>query len=44
MQMVLLRYKMHNPSTWPAQAKLAAKGEWEKLGTLQAELSGGKKK
>jgi len=38
------RYKMHNPSTWPAQAKLAAKGEWEKLGTLQTELSGGKKK
>lgn len=38
------RYKMHNPSTWPAQAKLAAKGDWEKLGTLQAELSGGKKK
>jgi len=38
------RYKMHNPSTWPAQAKLAAKGEWAKLGTLQAELSGGKKK
>ena len=38
------RYKMHNPSTWPAQAKLAANADWAKLETLQAELSGGKKK
>ena len=38
------RYKMHDPSTWPKQAKLAAKGKWNKLATLQDELSGGKKK
>lgn len=36
------RYKMHEPKTWPKQAKLAAKGEWEKLAKLQDELKGGK--
>lgn len=38
------RFKMHDPTTWPQQAKLAAKGEWEKLAKLQDELKGGKKK
>lgn len=38
------RYKMHDPSTWAKQAKLAAKGKWDKLATLQSELIGGKKK
>ena len=38
------RYKMHDPSTWAKQAKLAAKGKWDKLATLQDELSGGRKK
>ena len=38
------RYKMHDPSTWAKQAKLAAKGEWTKLATLQDELNGGRKK
>ena len=38
------RYKMHDPSTWPKQAKLAAKGKWKKLVTFQSELRGGKKK
>jgi len=38
------RYKMHDPSTWAKQAKLAAKGKWDKLATLQDELIGGKKK
>lgn len=38
------RYKMHDPTTWPQQAALAAKGEWEKLSKLQDELKGGKKK
>ncbi|WP_170110296.1 isoamylase early set domain-containing protein [Flavilitoribacter nigricans] len=38
------RYKMHDPTTWPQQAKLAAKGDWAKLDKLQAELKGGKKK
>lgn len=37
------RFKMHDPTTWPKQAKLAAKGAWEELTKLQAELKGGKK-
>ena len=35
------RFKMHNPTTWAKQAKLAAKGEWTKLKKLQDELDGG---
>lgn len=38
------RYKMHDPTTWPQQAALANKGEWEKLTQLQEELKGGKVK
>jgi large subunit ribosomal protein L27 len=38
------RYQIHNPSTWPAQAKLAAEGKWEELKTLQDELVGGRDK
>jgi predicted flap endonuclease-1-like 5' DNA nuclease len=37
------RYKMHDPSTWSEQAKLAAAGDWESLEKLQGELSGGRK-
>lgn len=37
------RFKMHDPATWMQQAKLAAKGEWDKLAKLQDELKGGKK-
>ena len=37
------RYKMHDPTTWSEQAKLAAKGEWNQLKKLQAELKGGKR-
>jgi predicted flap endonuclease-1-like 5' DNA nuclease len=37
------RFKMHDPSTWAEQAKLAAAGEKEKLAQLQAELKGGKR-
>ena len=37
------RYKMHDPTTWAKQAKLAAKGDWAKLEKLQAELKGGRK-
>jgi hypothetical protein len=33
---------MHNPGTWPKQAKLAADGKWEELETLQKQLKGGK--
>ena len=36
------RYKMHDPTTWPDQAKLAAAGEWDKLKELQDNLQGGK--
>lgn len=37
------RYKMHDPTTWMQQAKLADTGAWEKLEKLQTELKGGKK-
>ncbi len=36
------RYKIHNPGTWPAQAKLAAEGKWDELKKWQDELDGGK--
>ncbi len=36
------RFAIHNPSTWPRQAKLAAKGKWQKLFDWQEELDGGK--
>ena len=35
------RYKMHDPTTWPEQSAMAAKGEWEKLKTYQDFLKGG---
>ena len=37
------RFKMHDPSTWAEQAKLAAKGNWTALEKLQDELNGGKR-
>ena len=36
------RFQMHNPSTWAAQAKIAAKGDWKALKKWQDELNGGK--
>lgn len=36
------KYSMHNPGTWPKQAKLAADGKWDELDALQQELNGGK--
>ena len=36
------RYKTHDPTTWPAQAQMAADGEWDKLTAWQDELDGGK--
>lgn len=36
------RFKMHDPSTWAKQAKLAAKGKWEDLKVLQDQLDGGR--
>ncbi|MFN8305170.1 MAG: glycoside hydrolase family 13 [Ferruginibacter sp.] len=36
------KYNMHNPATWPKQAKLAAAGQWDELKAWQDELNGGK--
>ena len=36
------RYKMHDPSSWPDQAKLAAQGRWKELEELQDILQGGR--
>ncbi len=36
------KYQLHDPSTWPKQAKLAAAAKWEELEALQKELIGGK--
>jgi predicted flap endonuclease-1-like 5' DNA nuclease len=38
------RFKMHVPTTWAEQARLATKGDWATLNTLQEELKGGKRK
>ena len=35
-------FAAHDPTTWPAQAKMAAAGEWDKLKVWQDELDGGK--
>lgn len=36
------RYSMHDPSTWPEQARIAEEGDWEKLKAWQDELKGGR--
>ena len=36
------RYQMHDPTTWPGQAKLAAEGDWDKLKEYQDRLDGGR--
>ena len=36
------RYKMHDPTSWPDQAKLAAQGRWKELEELQDILEGGR--
>ena len=35
------RYQIHNPTTWPKQAELAAAGKWAELDKWQDELDGG---
>ncbi len=35
-------FQIHDPATWPQQAGLADRGEWDALKKLQDELSGGK--
>ena len=36
------RFRMHNPETWPAQAKLAFTGNWQQLEDYQNLLNGGR--
>ncbi|UAB76538.1 hypothetical protein [Mesoflavibacter sp. SCSIO 43206] len=36
------RFEIHKPGTWPKQAEMAAKGEWQKLKDWQDQLDGGK--
>lgn len=36
------RFRMHNPYTWPLQARLAAAARWEEFKKYQDELKGGK--
>jgi predicted flap endonuclease-1-like 5' DNA nuclease len=36
------RYKVHNPESWPFQAKLAAEGKWDELDKWQDEHKGGR--
>lgn len=36
------KFQMHDPASWPKQAKLAAAEKWEELQALQQTLSGGK--
>lgn len=38
------RYASHDPTTWPEQAGMAARGEMDKLKAWQDELDGGKVK
>lgn len=35
-------FRIHNPGTWPKQARLAYEGKWENLLKWQEELDGGK--
>lgn len=36
------RYTIHNPGTWPRQAKMMYEGKWAELKTWQDSLEGGK--
>lgn len=36
------RFRMHDPTTWPQQAQLAANGQWEMLKEYQDFLIGGR--
>ncbi len=36
------RFQIHDPSTWPAQARLALNGSWELLREYQDQLKGGR--
>jgi len=36
------RYRMHDPSTWSAQSKMAHEGRWDELKVYQVHLTGGR--
>ena len=36
------RFRMHDPHTWPAQAAMAHKGDWDELKVYQNHLKGGR--
>lgn len=36
------KFALHEPKSWPKQAKLAADDKWVELGALQQLLNGGK--
>jgi predicted flap endonuclease-1-like 5' DNA nuclease len=36
------RFKVHNPTSWPSQAQLAADGKFKELETLKKQLNAGK--
>ena len=38
------RYKMHDPTSWADQAKLAAEGRWKELDEFQDVLLGGRER
>ena len=38
------RFASHDPTTWPEQAAVAAKGDWVAFKALTDELVGGKRK
>ena len=38
------RYAIHDPGTWPRQAKLAYEGKWHELKNWQDQLDGGREK
>lgn len=38
------RFQMHDPGTWPRQAKLAYEGKWQELKDWQDILDGGKER
>jgi predicted flap endonuclease-1-like 5' DNA nuclease len=36
------KFRLHDPTTWPAQARLAVNGDWELLKEYQEKLKGGR--
>ncbi|MCF0054736.1 hypothetical protein [Dyadobacter sp. CY356] len=36
------RFQVHDPATWPRQAELASKGNWDELKAWQDQLNGGR--